>query len=77
MKDESETKEEKKSEVPIPEEFQMKVMELLEECSSKEELSFIRDSINRKEDEVRKEEMSKNKVKNPSVYSASDMPCCD
>jgi len=67
--------EESSPKVPIPEEFQIKVMELLDECSSKEELSFIRDAVYRKEDEHRKEEMKKEPK--PVKYSSSDMPATD
>lgn len=90
MKDKSkETADEEKKESPveekkevdsgaegiIPEEFQQKVLVLISECDDRQCLSFIREAVSRKEDELRKAEMSKSKGKKvPDEYSMSDAP---
>lgn len=69
MADEQETTE-TESKVPISEEFQREVLELLKEAT-KPELSFLRDMCSQRETEIYKEEDDKvstsdyDKVKNP------------
>lgn len=59
----------------IPEEFQRQVQELVSECESKECLSYIRECVYRKEDELRKAEMAKKpKSKTPDKFSKDEMP---
>lgn len=69
MADEQETTE-TESKVPISEEFQREVLELLKEAT-KPELSFLRDMCSQREGEIYKEEDDKvstsdyDKIKNP------------
>lgn len=60
--------------VTIPEEFQKKVHALINECDNKECLSFVRECVYRKEDEIRQSEMKKKGKSVPSTYSTADMP---
>lgn len=74
-----ETEEDSGAGVVIPEEFQTQVSEILS-SATKPMLSFIRDAVYAKEDELRKAEEakrskgSKKGVKTPPEFSSSDMP---
>ena len=59
--------------VPLSEQFQRDVLALVYKATTKEQLSFIRECVYKKEDEMRKKE-SKGKNKVPTEYSVSDMP---
>jgi len=64
--------------VVIPEDFQKKVHELMEQAKDKHHLSHIREMVYAKEDALREAEMAKKgkgkKNKSPEVYSTEDMP---
>ena len=64
--------------VDIPEEFQKMTHELVDECSSKACLSYVRDCVYAREAEIRKEEYEKeNKGKKSnkvSEFSMEDAP---
>ena len=75
-KDESYSEDSSKG-VDIPEEFQIKCKELLADCKNKACLSYIRDAVYAKEDEIRQAKMkkeSKGGKKTPSDYNMSDAP---
>ena len=60
--------------VTVPEEFQAKVHQLVHKAT-KPHLAHMRSRISDREDEMRKEEMSKkDKDKVPSTYSDAEMP---
>lgn len=79
MKDTTDEIETESSEgtVDIPEEFQKECHELVDSCDDKACLSYLRDLVYRKEEEMRKSEMdkkSKGKSKVPSAYDTAEMP---
>ena len=76
-KSESKSYEESEHEgVDIPEEFQIKCKELIAECSNKACLSYIRDAVYAKEDEIRQAKMKKESKgkKTPSEYNMVEAP---
>ena len=62
--------------VKVPEEFQKQVYSLVSGASTKEMLSYIRDCVFQKEDEIRQAELKKTTKgkKVPSEYSSAEMP---
>jgi Neuraminidase (sialidase) len=61
------------SDAPIPEEFQTQVMDMMENCNE-HQLSFIRNAINKREDEMRQEKMKEDSKGKPKEYSTAEMP---
>jgi hypothetical protein len=53
---------------PIPEQFQSEVMELVDGCTTDEQLQFIHTCVNKKQSELNKSEPQ------ASEYSADDEP---
>jgi hypothetical protein len=63
--------------IKVPEEFQQEVYELISMCENREQTDYIRTCLNKKEDEMRKAEMTSKGKKTPSEYSSGDMPLSD
>lgn len=58
--------------VKVPEAFQKEVHSLISQCDDKACLSYLRNCLNEKEDELRKSEMSEKET--PQEFSTEGMP---
>lgn len=76
-KEKEDEKEDSSEGVDIPEEFQIKCKELIASCKNKACLSYIRDAVYAKEEEIRNAKMKKGKKGTPSEYNMDAAPSID